>query len=111
MAMADGAGKSNSLQFPKTSLASLESLSLPRVQEVVFAADIRCTDCQKRVADVISKMKEMDSVVVSVLEKKITVTCTYPTIAKELSKQSSAICRKPPSKAAIFMGMLRFSRR
>ncbi|PNX65375.1 hypothetical protein L195_g054504, partial [Trifolium pratense] len=41
-----------------TSLASLESLSLPLVQEVVLSADMQCESCQKRVSDIITKMNE-----------------------------------------------------
>lgn len=40
----------------KTSLASIESLTMPLMQEVVLSADIRCAECQKRVADVMSRM-------------------------------------------------------
>nr|GLL43435.1 uncharacterized protein LOC109175604 isoform X1 [Ipomoea trifida] len=65
--------------IPKVTLASIESLAIPLVQEVVFLADYRCARCQKRVAEVMSKMNgETESVVVSVLEKKITVTCKIP---------------------------------
>ncbi|KAM3394798.1 hypothetical protein P3S68_003801 [Capsicum galapagoense] len=39
-----------------TLLASIESLSIPLVQEVVFLADYQCTKCQQRVAEVMSKM-------------------------------------------------------
>ncbi|CAN0870659.1 hypothetical protein LINGRAHAP2_LOCUS9595 [Linum grandiflorum] len=38
------------------SLAFIESLSMPLVQEVVISADVQCAECQKRVADVISRM-------------------------------------------------------
>ncbi|GAY47003.1 hypothetical protein CUMW_101270 [Citrus unshiu] len=54
-----------------TSLASIESLSMPLVQEVVLSADIRCSECQKRVADMMSKLNETESVLVNVSEKKI----------------------------------------
>ncbi|KAL1295876.1 uncharacterized protein [Arachis hypogaea] len=39
-----------------TSLASMESLSRPLVQEVVLSADMQCEKCQKRVSDIIAKM-------------------------------------------------------
>nr|GMD77103.1 uncharacterized protein LOC109175604 isoform X3 [Ipomoea batatas] len=42
--------------IPKVTLASIESLAIPLVQEVVFLADYRCARCQKRVAEVMSKM-------------------------------------------------------
>ncbi|MED6192078.1 hypothetical protein PIB30_006905 [Stylosanthes scabra] len=40
----------------ETSLASMESLSLPLVQEVVISADVQCELCQKRISDIITKM-------------------------------------------------------
>ncbi|XP_030549288.1 uncharacterized protein LOC115754421 [Rhodamnia argentea] len=64
--------------FTETSLASIESLTMPLMQEVVLSADIRCAECQKRVADVMSRMTETESVVVNVLEKKVTLSCKYP---------------------------------
>lgn len=79
--------KSKSFLFSETSLASLESLTMPlvctlslsfslshsavlislvyglmrgvcseQVQEVVLSADIRCAECQKRVADIMARM-------------------------------------------------------
>ncbi|KAH1265317.1 hypothetical protein GmHk_01G001046 [Glycine max] len=39
-----------------TSLASMEFLSMPQVQEVVLSADMQCEKCQKRVTDIIAKM-------------------------------------------------------
>ncbi|PNX76527.1 hypothetical protein L195_g032478, partial [Trifolium pratense] len=58
-----------------TSLASLESLSLPLVQEVVLSADMQCESCQKRVSDIITKMNaETESIEVNVLEKKVILT-------------------------------------
>ncbi|KAF8033102.1 hypothetical protein BT93_D1869 [Corymbia citriodora subsp. variegata] len=62
----------------KTSLASIESLTMPLMQEVVLSADIRCAECQKRVADVMSRMGETESVVVNMLEKKVILSCKYP---------------------------------
>ncbi|XP_010265168.1 PREDICTED: uncharacterized protein LOC104602983 [Nelumbo nucifera] len=68
--------KPKSLLPPRTSLASAESLTTPFVQEVVISADIRCTNCQKRIAHMISKMEGgTDSVEVDVLKKKVTFTC------------------------------------
>nr|GMD80453.1 NADH-ubiquinone oxidoreductase [Ipomoea batatas] len=79
--------------IPKVTLASIESLAIPLVQEVVFLADYRCARCQKRVAEVMSKMNgETESVVVSVLEKKITVTCKIPRV--------KIFNQKPPPAAA-----------
>ncbi|CAN0870661.1 hypothetical protein LINGRAHAP2_LOCUS9595 [Linum grandiflorum] len=60
------------------SLAFIESLSMPLVQEVVISADVQCAECQKRVADVISRMSGTESVTVNLVEKQVTLTCTYP---------------------------------
>ncbi|KEH27979.1 hypothetical protein MTR_5g055200 [Medicago truncatula] len=50
----------SSKNFPLfgTSLASIESLSMPKVHEVVLSADMQCEKCQKRVIDIITKMNE-----------------------------------------------------
>ncbi|CAA3006104.1 uncharacterized protein LOC111396259 [Olea europaea subsp. europaea] len=57
--------------LPPTTLAAIESLAIPLVQEVVFLADFRCSGCQQRVAEIMSKMNgETQSVMVSILEKK-----------------------------------------
>ncbi|CAA2974040.1 uncharacterized protein LOC111396259 [Olea europaea subsp. europaea] len=64
--------------LPPTTLAAIESLAIPLVQEVVFLADFRCSGCQQRVAEIMSKMNgETQSVMISVLEKKVTLMCTY----------------------------------
>ncbi|WZY76394.1 hypothetical protein YC2023_022778 [Brassica napus] len=59
------------------SLASVASLSMPLIQEIVLSADIKCSDCQEKIADIMSRMIETYSILVSVLEKKVTLTCTY----------------------------------
>ncbi|KAK2429774.1 Copper transport protein family [Trifolium repens] len=85
-------GIKNSNDFPLigTSLASVESLSMPLVQEVVLSADMQCEKCQKRVIDVITKMNvETESVEVNVLEKKVTLTFRLPTVAKEITPINS----------------------
>ncbi|KAE8124952.1 hypothetical protein FH972_019791 [Carpinus fangiana] len=46
------------------------STTKPLVQDVVLAADLHCVKCQKRVAEMISKVGDMESVQVNVLEKK-----------------------------------------
>nr|XP_016460443.1 PREDICTED: uncharacterized protein LOC107783934 [Nicotiana tabacum] len=75
---------------PRVTLASIESLSVPLVQEVVFLADYRCTKCQQRVAEVMSKMNgETESVLISVLEKKVTLTCNFS------KGRVASICRNP----------------
>ncbi|KAH1094012.1 hypothetical protein GYH30_039653 [Glycine max] len=45
---------SKSFPLTRTTLASMESLSLP--VEIVLSADMQCEKCQKRVADIITKM-------------------------------------------------------
>ncbi|XAR55831.1 hypothetical protein NMG60_11036043 [Bertholletia excelsa] len=85
------------VHLPGTSLASVESLTMPLVQEVVVLADIKCANCQKRVADIISRMNgETQSVVVSVLEKKVTLTSNVPSN----SKQVAEVYRNPLNKVA-----------
>lgn len=77
-----------------------------QIQEIVLSADISCSDCQEKIADIMSRMigekyftsstlrqlffflshyrlflvlleAETYSILVSVLEKKVTLTCTY----------------------------------
>ncbi|KAK8659241.1 hypothetical protein V6N13_029450 [Hibiscus sabdariffa] len=96
-----------SFLLPGTSLASVESLSMPLVHEVVISADIGCADCQKKIADIISRMNaDTDSVLVNVLENKVTLTCTYP---KSASAQVPVIYRKPVSTMAIIKKFFRSS--
>ncbi|CAN7040131.1 unnamed protein product [Brassica rapa subsp. trilocularis] len=62
----------------ESSLASVASLSMPLIQEIVLSADIKCSDCQEKISDIMSRMiAETYSILVSVLEKKVTLTCTY----------------------------------
>ncbi|XP_043716897.1 uncharacterized protein LOC122664925 isoform X2 [Telopea speciosissima] len=71
-----GIYKSKKLLLSRSSLASIESLSVPLIQEVVLSADLGCKNCQKRVAHAISLMDlTTDSMVVDILEKKVTLTC------------------------------------
>ncbi|KAK8537493.1 hypothetical protein V6N12_043653 [Hibiscus sabdariffa] len=98
-----------SFLLPGTSLASVESLSMPLVQEVVISADIGCSACQKKIADIISRMNaDTDSVLVNLLENKVTLTCTYPKLA---STQVPVVYRKPVSTMAIIKRFFRTSRR
>ncbi|XP_027153815.1 uncharacterized protein LOC113753775 [Coffea eugenioides] len=98
------------MSISRPTLASIESLAIPVVQEVVFLADFRCAKCQQRVAEVMSKMNgETDSVVVSVLEKRVTVTCRLPT---EADRGGASAPRSPVarlSKLAILLMRLSFS--
>ncbi|KAB2624302.1 hypothetical protein D8674_015962 [Pyrus ussuriensis x Pyrus communis] len=82
--------KSRSLS-PGTSLASAESLSMPLLQEVVLSADISCSDCQKRLSEMMSKMGEIESVVVNVSEKRVTLYCC---LVMRLNIDCNACCRK-----------------
>ncbi|XP_016705707.1 uncharacterized protein [Gossypium hirsutum] len=72
-----------SLLLPGSSLASVESLSMPLVHQVVLSADIQCAECQRRIAHIMSRMK--DSVLVNVLEKKVTLTSRYPSNGKQVA--------------------------
>ncbi|KAL2546489.1 hypothetical protein Fot_15722 [Forsythia ovata] len=73
-----GENKLKGGRLPPTTLAAIESLAIPLVHEVVFLADFRCAGCQQRVAEIMSKMNgETQSVVISLLEKKVTLTCKY----------------------------------
>ncbi|XP_040996851.1 uncharacterized protein LOC121242913 isoform X1 [Juglans microcarpa x Juglans regia] len=106
-----GIRKSESnLLLSGNSLASVESLSLPLVQDVVLSADIGCAECQKRVADIMSRMNEIQSVVVSLLEKKVTLTCRYASVGKASTQQIATIYRKPLGKVAMIKRIFRSSR-
>ncbi|MED6131985.1 hypothetical protein PIB30_015136 [Stylosanthes scabra] len=122
MAFGDGSkkelhrvGSKISKPFPLsgTSLASMESLSRPLVQEVVLSADMQCEKCQKRVADIIAKMNaETESVEVDVLEKKVTLTFRLlPTVGKVITqaKQITPINRTNLPKVAIIKRIFSFS--
>ncbi|XP_042965907.1 uncharacterized protein LOC122299589 isoform X2 [Carya illinoinensis] len=101
--------ESSFLPLSATSLASVESLSMPLVQEVVLSADIRCAECQRRVADVMSRMNE--SVVVNLLEKKVIIRCKNASAGKATTQQAVAtIYRNPLSKVAILRRIFRSSR-
>ncbi|KAI7751063.1 hypothetical protein M8C21_008372 [Ambrosia artemisiifolia] len=65
----------NNLAIVPTTLATIESLTFPLVQEVVVLADFRCKSCQDRVADIVSKLNgEAKSMEISLMEKKVTIT-------------------------------------
>ncbi|KAF3431834.1 hypothetical protein FNV43_RR26570 [Rhamnella rubrinervis] len=102
-----GIRKSKSLLPPGTSLASVESLSMPVVQEIVLSADIRCCRCQKRVADIMSRMSETESIEVNVLEKKVTLTCRYPIVPKVSTRQITATNKTSLDKVAVFRRKVR----
>ncbi|KAG7941761.1 hypothetical protein I3843_16G062400 [Carya illinoinensis] len=103
--------ESSFLPLSATSLASVEFLSMPLVQEVVLSADIRCAECQRRVADVMSRMNETESVVVNLLEKKVIIRCKNASAGKATTQQAVAtIYRNPLSKVAILRRIFRSSR-
>ncbi|KAD4983037.1 hypothetical protein E3N88_19708 [Mikania micrantha] len=65
MAVIDKNDEDEELEFEKdnlaivpTTLATIESLTIPLVQEVVLLADFRCKSCQDRVAHIVSKLNE-----------------------------------------------------
>ncbi|KAK7269748.1 hypothetical protein RIF29_22483 [Crotalaria pallida] len=94
-----------------STLASMESLSLPLVQEVVLSADMQCEKCQKRVADIITRMNaETESVVVNVLEKKVILTFRLATVGKVITQQTTPINKNPILKVAIIKRIFRSSR-
>ncbi|KAI3720009.1 hypothetical protein L6452_20916 [Arctium lappa] len=99
-------GKSNNMAIVPTTLATIESLTFPLVQEVVLLADFRCKNCQDRVADIVSKLNgEADSVEISLMEKRVTITLTRrrPRAVK-MSKsklQQAAIYRNATNKSSL----------
>ncbi|KAI4357836.1 hypothetical protein L6164_001759 [Bauhinia variegata] len=118
MAFSDGGKKelqqevgiiiSNGFPLSATTLASMESLSLPLVQEVVLSADMQCDECQKRVADIITKMNaETESIVVDVLEKTVTLTFRLSRVGRVTSHQITPMNRTLLPKAAIIKRLFR----
>ncbi|GAU14848.1 hypothetical protein TSUD_50600, partial [Trifolium subterraneum] len=105
---------SESFPLSGTSLASLESLSLPLVQEVVLSADMQCESCQKRVSDIITKMNaETESIVVNVLEKKVILTfrisSSSTTVGKVKSHKLTTINKIPSPKVTMIKRIFRSS--
>ncbi|CAJ1932327.1 unnamed protein product [Sphenostylis stenocarpa] len=105
-------GTKKSKGFPlggsRTSLASMESLSMPQVQEVVLSADMQCEKCQKRVTDIIAKMNaETESMVINVLEKKVTLTFKLPSMGKLTTRQITHVNRNSLPKVAIIKRIFR----
>ncbi|KAG2253285.1 hypothetical protein Bca52824_083421 [Brassica carinata] len=68
---------------------------MPLIQEIVLSADIRCSDCQEKIADIMSSMIETYSIV-SVL--KVTLTCTYSG-DRRVSKSKLFSAKSPSSSA------------
>ncbi|ESW25425.1 hypothetical protein PHAVU_003G034800 [Phaseolus vulgaris] len=95
----------------RTSLASMESLSMPQVQEVVLSADMQCEKCHRRVTDIIAKMSaETESVVINVLEKKVTLTFKSASMGKVSTRQITQINKNSLPKIAIIKRIFRSSR-
>ncbi|KAL8487995.1 hypothetical protein ACS0TY_023860 [Phlomoides rotata] len=65
-------------QSPKRLLPSPQPSSnynvSSQVSEVVMAADLRCIKCQERVEAMISTLNDMESIVVHLVDKKVTLT-------------------------------------
>ncbi|KAG9458434.1 hypothetical protein H6P81_002942 [Aristolochia fimbriata] len=78
------------VSVPLLTLADAESLTMPPVQVIVVRADMGCFHCQKRVADFISRLDETTSMVVDVLEKKVTLSGRGPAM-KGFNKQLDSI--------------------
>ncbi|WOG88934.1 hypothetical protein DCAR_0208169 [Daucus carota subsp. sativus] len=94
---------------PRITLASVESLTLPLVQEVVLLADFGCKGCQEKVATMMSRMNgETVSIEVSLSEKKVTLTCIYPRSVKDPT-QVAKIHKSPVSKSSLIKRLFRSS--
>ncbi|XP_050374465.1 uncharacterized protein LOC126791996 [Argentina anserina] len=102
---------SRSSSVSTTSLAAVESLSMPLFQEVVLSSDITCTGCQSRLAEMMSKMDDIESVVVSASEKKVTLICRYPSTAaaKPPGRLVPVVHKNPLNKFALIKRILRSS--
>uniref|UniRef100_A0A7N0T5Y9 HMA domain-containing protein n=1 Tax=Kalanchoe fedtschenkoi TaxID=63787 RepID=A0A7N0T5Y9_KALFE len=100
------------LSLQKTSLASLECLDMPLVHQVVLSADFQCPKCQARIDDMVSRMNEIESVVVNVLDKTVTLTCKYPLLKKDYpTRQAGTLCKRPSQgKFALLMKLCRLSK-
>ncbi|KAF5764078.1 hypothetical protein HanXRQr2_Chr15g0687821 [Helianthus annuus] len=75
-------------------LASIESLTFPLVQEVVVLADHRCKMSQDRVADIVSRLNgDMESMEIMMMEKKTTLTfiCKHSKATKTIGKKLEVI--------------------
>ncbi|OMP10260.1 hypothetical protein COLO4_04669 [Corchorus olitorius] len=61
-------------RYTRQLLSSLTTSFSSKPLDVVLAANLGCSHCQKRVSDAISRIDDVESIVVHVLEKKVTVT-------------------------------------
>ncbi|KAI7756662.1 hypothetical protein M8C21_012220 [Ambrosia artemisiifolia] len=104
--------KKNKLAIVPTTLATIESLTFPIVQEVVVSADIRCKNCQDRVADIVSRLNgEAESIEISLMEKKVTLTLTrrHPKVAKmpENELRHATSYKSRPNKSSLVKRIFR----
>ncbi|KAI3763867.1 hypothetical protein L2E82_13865 [Cichorium intybus] len=102
--------KTNNMAIVPTTLATIESLTFPLVQEVVLLADFQCKRCQDRVADILSRLNgEAESVEFSLSEKKVTLTLNrrHSRTAKMPEKeiQNNAIYKNPANKLSLVKRM------
>ncbi|KAL7607871.1 hypothetical protein Lser_V15G11828 [Lactuca serriola] len=105
--------KSNNLVKLPTTLASIESLTFPLIQEVVLMADFRCKMCQDRVANIVSKFNgEMESMEIMIKEKKVILTFTsrYSRVKKNGKKlEVAAFYKDIANRISCVKRFLRFS--
>ncbi|KAL9156124.1 hypothetical protein ABFS82_09G052300 [Erythranthe guttata] len=62
---------------PKTTLKTPPNYAVSSpISEVVLAADLRCINCQDRVAHLLStqNINDLESIVIHVVEKKVTIS-------------------------------------
>nr|XP_043626765.1 heavy metal-associated isoprenylated plant protein 45-like isoform X2 [Erigeron canadensis] len=120
MAILDQNEEEKEVEFDKmaiivpTTLATIESLTFPLVQEVVLLADFRCKRCQDRVADIVSRLDgEAESMEISLKEKKVTITLSrrHPKVLKMLENelQSVTMYKSPANKCSIVRKMFHSS--
>ncbi|MFS8021819.1 putative heavy-metal-associated, heavy metal-associated domain superfamily [Helianthus anomalus] len=98
--------KKNKLGIVPTTLATIESLTFPLVQEVVVSADIRCKNCQDRVAHIVSRLNgEAESMEISLKEKKVILTMTrrHPKATKmsENERRHATIYKNRANKSSL----------
>ncbi|KAJ4713378.1 Heavy metal-associated domain containing protein [Melia azedarach] len=70
------------------------------LQEVILEADLRCAECQERIANAISRVADVESVEVhmSKKKKKVILTRKSVNVSEESSRKNAAVAlydRKP----------------
>ncbi|XP_031492738.1 uncharacterized protein LOC116259192 [Nymphaea colorata] len=77
------------VQLPSSSLASVESLTVPQEQVIVMTADLKCPDGRRRVSEVLSRMgDDIGSVLVDSREKTVILSCRFGGNARKKSVSS-----------------------